>query len=424
MAPLKSDENHLQFRKLVRFVKSNRYVIGVVVAFVVGTLIGQGALFQWASMSAATATTERERTELETNLISQLFSYERDIHKLVPEYVSQRDDAEARKIHSKELAYQATRYQLSGLFVSYNRLEAKLSQLERRGALFLLPSQLIPPRAPVMKSVTADVPEAVESRIENGEAHVSVNATSAILLEFEQPRDDVESDVSKQLSLVFDQHDAGFRHAYYLNACKLDSARFCTALAEILTAGKIHEVLTTESRELFGKGCALGDSVGCELLGFNAFHLRSYSSALSWLEKACLLSSANACGFSGTLYASDLLGAAGKNMQLARRRLTSGCDLQSPRSCYYLALLLVSSLVERDEVESRERLQAACSLGLDEGCLSLRAFAKFAACSPEAIHSLDGQDGATLSMKCLQPRSRKPTSRNVSSENSRLEVEV
>jgi hypothetical protein len=377
------------------------YAVSTVLSFAVGSLFGSGVLFQWASLKLETARAEQERTTLDATLISQLFEYESGIHKLVPEYVERRNQFTQAEVRNQDLEYQAMRYELTSRFVSYNKLEAKLSQLEHRGAQFILPAQFIPPLPPriVLVDPIGD-PRAAKTEIVNGVANVQVMAQTDVLIQLEPQPDDVDVDVTKQLVLIFDQYDESFRDAYYSGICKGGDGRFCTALGR-LRAKIAGQDLNSDIRALYEKGCSLKDSVGCEIVAFDAFQHGDYFLSEQWLIKACDLSSGNGCGFLGSLYASKLLGAH-QNMKQARANLSKGCDLLSDRSCYYLAILLVSGLIDRDEKEARSRLELACKLKLGAACSGLQRFKDFAACSSDAIESIGGE-GVSFALECKPP---------------------
>ncbi|HZF31783.1 MAG TPA: tetratricopeptide repeat protein [Gammaproteobacteria bacterium] len=375
-------------KEILAFLTKNKGVqlVALVLAFLVGALFGQGAIFQWLSLGNDSERATQARVELETKLIGQLYDYESTIQTLVPRYVTMRDALSDETPRAQRLEYDSLRYQLIGLFLSYNKLEAKLSQLEKRGAQFMLPAQLISPRAPRV-AVRSTLPATASSQ--------AVNIVDVTLDE-----DDVTKAVDQQLELIFDQYNASFRNAYYQQSCKSGLARACVILADAGSGARLEQRLQSEDRELYEKACSLGDSLGCEKLGFNAFYQLQYTSAMQWLTKACDLGSGSGCGFLGTLYASREV-AERQDPSKAREMLARGCEGGNNRSCYYLAILYVSGLIPRDPSAAMRQLEIACALRLDEGCKSLEQFEKFQACSSDAVYTLPGE--AHLTLECNAP---------------------
>jgi TPR repeat protein len=383
-------------RQVIAFIRAHKKAAvsaGLVVSFLLGTIFGQGALFQWFSYKAASVKANQDLVELEANLMERLNGYETEIHKVVPAYLAKRDATPAAASSEERLEYAALQSQLVALFISYNKLEARLSALEARDPQFLLSTHVIRPRAPTISSV--DQVPSEDGRSTNLTIHLEPLR-----------RDDVEVEVSQRITQIFDQYNEASRDAHYMRACRSGAASLCTRLAFLHSGGNVERPLPQQDRDLYELGCSLGDAHACEMLAFLDFNQKKYKSTEDWLTKACSLNSADGCGFLGALYASKESGDR-RNAEAARRNLDKACQLMlSPQACYHLAILLISGLVEKDPSLAKAQLERACDMKLDEACKSLSQFAEFQRCSQEAIHSIPG-DGAKLTIECKEPTDTK-----------------
>ena len=228
------------------------------------------------------------------------------------------------------------------------------------------------------------------------------HAGGRLLISFEPRKDDVIEEATKNLTRLFEQYGASFRNAFYLSSCQEGNGFLCTQLAMLRIKSRLWHRVNVEDRELYERGCALRNATGCSALGFESFRQQHYTEAVQWLTKACALSEGDGCGFLGTIYASKLLGE-GRNPTEGRVVLQRGCDMGSDKSCYYLAFLLVSGLVDRDLGQAWNSLEFSCAKGFQAGCEAMKRFTDFQVCAPEAIASFAGEDAVSLDINCKPP---------------------
>lgn len=374
----------------LKTLQKNTWLIAAIsglVGSVVGFLIGDGALFRIKEIKL-------EQIKLESDLMTQLRDYERDIHELVPKYTLVRD----KKLGEEEIPYPETleyyrlRAELIAAFSNYNKTEARLSQLQERGAQFLLAAYNMPPPPPKSGSVTL-VPDA---RDPDGLTTIKVTVVPA-------QEDEVVTATNSQLSLLLEQYDQEFRNEYYRQACKAKQPHFCTFLAQQMEELSRSTSLTVDESDLYQQGCAYGDPIGCEKLAFDEFKNKRYQLAEQWLVNACDLGLSTSCTNLGVVRASELLGER-QDAAKAIAALEKACELENSRGCYYGAIIHISGLIDRDELVSKARLEKACALGLEEACKSLAVFDDFKLCSPKAMFTPEGE-ASPITVECKEPES-------------------
>lgn len=356
-----------------------------ILTFVFGTLFGTGVLFNYTE-------DRRAKTKLIVDFEAKLLEYESAIQQMVPRYVKLRDGLPQDENEGFEarVEYSAVRNQLISQFITYNRIEARLSELESRGARFLLPV-FIPPRPPLISEVRGRWEE-------NGESGSSMSISITI------QEDDVSKEVFRQLEILLDGYGESFRHEYYRQACQAELAHFCTRLATALSSSSETGRLSSESRALHERGCRFGDPVSCDVLAYARYVEQDFVAAEYWLTLACKFNRADSCMHLGALQTSKVLGKR-RDLKTGRLYLQKACEIGSPKGCYALAVLLVSGEIERDPETAKIRLDDACAGGYRQGCDAALDFDSFQQCK---LPAAEPASGISVSIPIVCEQSNRP----------------
>ena len=120
---------------------------GPTIGFILGTLLGTGAVWQFLDYRLKSNTASLEQAKLEKDYYERLQSIQYQVSSELIEYVNLRDRHMAnRQDYQAQNAYSVLLAKLTASIAQYNRLEAKLCTLERRKVRwFVVP---VPPPAP------------------------------------------------------------------------------------------------------------------------------------------------------------------------------------------------------------------------------------------------------------------------------------
>ncbi len=153
-------------------------------------------------------------------------------------------------------------------------------------------------------------------------------------------------------------------------ACRNGIAKSClSAAASAAQANRIDD-----ARELYAKGCELGEPLGCLYAGEMAADGESpdLKAAVAYLSRGCELKEPAAC-YGGALVHSGLFGGEA-DMAAAAALHRKGCNLNLADSCTALGeFLLAGTGVEKDEAKGLELLTMACNAEEGGACIVLGA---------------------------------------------------
>ena len=120
---------------------------GPIIGFIVGVILGTGALWQFLDYRLKSNAASLEQTKLENNYYERLAGIQKDVSSQLVGYIQLRDRYFANRDDYKiQNEYSVLMTKLAAIIEQYNRLAAKLALLERRKVRwFVLP---VPPPAP------------------------------------------------------------------------------------------------------------------------------------------------------------------------------------------------------------------------------------------------------------------------------------
>ncbi|MGA7157194.1 MAG: TIR domain-containing protein [Acidobacteriaceae bacterium] len=164
----------------------------------------------------------------------------------------------------------------------------------------------------------------------------------------------------------------------YKKACRLDSAKSCTALAVLYQTGKLgppeeHSLASVGS---FGRGCDLGDATACGALG-RLYYIgkevqQDVDRAFKYDQQACKLSDSAGCAQLGILYARGE--GVARNPKQAIDNFKKACNNPDPDpiGCSALGKHYASGDgVPKDPGEAKTLDQKACNAGHASACTRL-----------------------------------------------------
>ncbi len=120
---------------------------GPIIGFIVGVILGTGALWQFLDYRLKSIAASLEQTKLENNYYERLAGIQKDVSSELIGYIQLRDRHFANRAdYQIQNEYSVLMTKLAASIAQYNRLAAKLALLERRKVRwFILP---VPPPAP------------------------------------------------------------------------------------------------------------------------------------------------------------------------------------------------------------------------------------------------------------------------------------
>lgn len=129
-----------------QFLVRNKWV-GPIIGFIVGAIFGTGALWQFLDYRIKSNTTSLEQTRLEKDYYEKLYSIQNEVSSELVRYIQLRDRNFAnREDYKTQNEFNVLTAKLAASIANYNRLEAKLSMLERRKVQwFVIPVPPLPP---------------------------------------------------------------------------------------------------------------------------------------------------------------------------------------------------------------------------------------------------------------------------------------
>lgn len=346
----------------------------IVAAFVITLLFGSGAVYNhWQSIN---------NQKLIASQNSQAII---DIYEKINILETNIADA-ATKYFQKE-KNNKTKYLLISAINTYNRTEAKLSEMESRSPRFFNPQQLFPKD---------------EQNIQSSRLRVSqFDKYTFIQISNGRPNDEILDEVDKVVKSIIDSYDQQFQHRFFKNECNVGSAKKCTDLAVSQSGYPQNRGFSRSDIELLRKGCGGGDSFGCEILFFHYYFALDYERALIVGEKACDFSVGRACGALGTMYAASEL----KNLtdyDKARMNLSKACLLKNAKSCYIRAYLQISGHIEKDSSLAKKFLNRGCHLGHELSCIAENRYSDFSVCGNKEFEEEVNETSAKFSLSCLE----------------------
>jgi len=120
---------------------------GPIIGFIVGVILGTGALWQFLDYRLKSNAASLEQTKLVNSYYERLAGIQKDVSSQLVGYIQLRDRYFAnRKDYKIQNEYSVLTTKLAAMIEQYNRLAAKIALLERRKVRwFVLP---VPPPAP------------------------------------------------------------------------------------------------------------------------------------------------------------------------------------------------------------------------------------------------------------------------------------
>lgn len=173
-------------RLLVRYAWVGR-IVGLVVTFLFGT----GIIWKYFDYDLKSRSAKLEQTRVERELYERLLLIQNDVSSAIPQYVITRDmhiaDAKNYQIQN---AYTVAEQKLVNLISQYNRLEVKLSSIERRSPrFFVIP---VPPTSPT------------NFKLENSQDGKD------LVITFDYQPDQLQIDVTNDVKTLFEQNGRKF----------------------------------------------------------------------------------------------------------------------------------------------------------------------------------------------------------------------
>lgn len=129
-----------------QFILRNKWA-GPIIGFIVGVILGTGALWQFLDYRLKSNAALLEQTKFENSYYERLVGIQKDVSSQIVDYIQLRDRYFANRDDYKiQNQYFLLMNNLAAVIEQYNRLAAKLALLERRKVRwFVLP---VPPIAP------------------------------------------------------------------------------------------------------------------------------------------------------------------------------------------------------------------------------------------------------------------------------------
>jgi hypothetical protein len=129
-----------------QFLARNKWA-GPCIGFIVGAVLGTGALWQFLDYRIKSNTASLEQTKLEKDYYERLYGIQNEVSSELIRYIQLRDRHFAnRQDYQTQNEFFVLATKLAASIEQYNRLEVKLAMLERRKVRwFVVP---VPPPAP------------------------------------------------------------------------------------------------------------------------------------------------------------------------------------------------------------------------------------------------------------------------------------
>ena len=137
-----------------QFLARNKWT-GPIIGFIVGAVLGTGALWQFLDYRIKSNTASLEQTKLENDYYEKLHSIQNQVSSELVRYIELRDRYFAnRHDYQTQNEYMVLTTKLAASIAQYNRLQVKLCMLERRRVRwFVVP---VPPLPPANIRVTTE----------------------------------------------------------------------------------------------------------------------------------------------------------------------------------------------------------------------------------------------------------------------------
>jgi|GEM_PF-1493501 hypothetical protein len=117
------------------------------ICFIVGAVLGTGALWKFLDYRNKSNAASREQTKLEKDYYERLYGIQNEVSSELVRYIEVRDRHFANhKDYQTQIEFFVLMNKLATFIGQYNRLEVKLAQLERRNVKwFVIPVPPLPP---------------------------------------------------------------------------------------------------------------------------------------------------------------------------------------------------------------------------------------------------------------------------------------